>query len=140
MEIEFIKNDNFLDVKEFIIRKIKRYCDECEKEYSSDHFQALVTDRRKKKDATLSCRIRYENKNGEFVGVDEDTIYGVGNTTEIVVSMPVTVPETAVKAKVDIEERSYPGYSEYSDYILGAGIIALLVALIGFAAKGIFNW
>lgn len=47
MEIEIIKNDNFLDVKEFIIRKLKRYCDDCEKEYPTDHFQALVSDRKK---------------------------------------------------------------------------------------------
>jgi len=106
MEIEVIRNDNFLEIKESTIRKINQYCAECEKEYKADHFQALVSDRRKKKNNSFSCRIIYENKDEKFLGVDEDIIYGNDNTNEIVISMPITVPETAVKAKVDINEKS----------------------------------
>ncbi len=136
MKIEFIKNDNSLYVRESTIRRISRNCEDCEKEFPTDHFQALVDDRRKKKNDTISCRIIYEDKDGVFLGLDEEAIYGVGKSHEIVISMPVTIPENAVKAKIDLEEISYSSIGNYTDYLIGIGVIVLVV----FAVKGMFNW
>ena len=136
MKITFDNQDNQLILKDYTIRNLSQYCDECEKHFPSDHLQAIVKDLRKKKGNSITCRIIYENSDGEFLGLDEDNIYGTTDSAEILISMPVSIPETAEKVRLTLQETKYPSASEYTDYIIGIGAIIVIV----FAVKGVFDW
>ena len=136
MEVVFESTDEKLALRDHTIRSLSTYCDECEKHFSSTHFQAVVKDLRKKKGNSITCRLLYENKDGEFLGVDENSEYGSTNTNESVISMPISIPETSAKVRVSLYEKKYPGIPEYTDYIIGIAVIALII----FAVKGLFNW
>ena len=68
MKVEYIGQDEKFSLKEWAVRKTNSYCSECEKDYAADHFQALVEDRRKKKDKSVHCQIRFESESEEFLG------------------------------------------------------------------------
>ncbi len=140
MEIEIVCNHSKFAVKDKIFREAKQYCDECGESFSNFVFQGIVSDKRKKKENSISCRIRYEDEQGYFLGLDEDTSYGNSDSDEITLSVPVTIPSNTVKAKILIEEKIFPTSNEFWDYIIGFAVIILAGGVLVYAAKGFFNW
>ena len=127
------------NVKEHTIREKRVTCDGAD-EIHALHFQAVVIDRRKNKDKPILCRLRYEDEAGNFLGLEHEMFFDVDDSDEMYVDMPIDVPESTAKVIVGVLERRPESFTDRHEFLIGFGIVALLSALLVFAAKGIFGW
>ena len=102
MKFEFENEKHEVDVIEYIVRDISHFDDEEGVERKAPHFQARLRIKDYDPDDNLGCVISYYDQNGEFIGLDKDSVWNceVPEGEPLPISIPINIPEQVVKAKI----------------------------------------
>ena len=140
MEFVVGGDNSAFHIKEYTIRNKRVSFDETDENIVAPHFQAIVMDHRKKRDLPALFRLRYEDKAGNFVGLDKEMLFGIDDSEEIFVDFAIDVPESAHRVVLTIMERRPESFTERHELAIGIGLVLLASALVVLAAKGRFGW
>jgi hypothetical protein len=127
-------------VKDFAIREKRVSYEDLAVATPTPHFQAIVADRRKKKDKPMLCRLRFEDDRGNFLGLEQDMYFDVDGSEETYVNIAIDIPDSASKVVVTMLEREGAAFSERNDFLIGGAAVLAISFLLVFAAKGFFGW
>ena len=126
MDIEFENTDQSLRVLEYVIREIE-YDFEGEGPNKAPHFQARILTQDFDCSGNINCLISYYGVDSGFLGLDEQLIWthDAEEGDPIPLSMPITIPEDAVRAVVRFNySKSEEGFYHW------AGRVATVLALM----------
>ena len=136
MKITVKGHEGSFDVKEYTIR---------DKHDSEDgevltHFEAIVLDTRKSRETTLVCHIRYEDEEGRFLGLDEQSFYTIDDLSERYLEVPIHIPAGTAHLTASFKETKHSSFVDRHEGLLISGILVVITAIIVLAAKGLFGW
>lgn len=122
MEIQIGDQGGDYEIQSFVIRVMQiPYATEDEAK-AYPHFQAQLKCKGRKPPKQLQYTLAYFDAGGDFLGFDEHTTYDGSDSSLLRVSIPISVPEQAVRATLDIKK---------VNNIDGLGCAAILMLFIG---------
>lgn len=104
------------------------------------HFEAIVQDMRKSRETTLVCHIKYEDEEGRFLGLDEQTFYTIDDLSERFIEVPIHIPNDTAQLTASFKEAKHSSFVDRHEGLLISGILVVITAVIVLAAKGLFGW
>ncbi len=124
MNIEFIKNNDNIDITDYIIRDVTTSNYYSEPTKKETHFQALLSGKDSSKNKIVDLLFKYYDENNNFLGLDKKEEWIKGKKP-FALSIPVTIPDNAVRAEIDININT-----NYEMYLSIVGSIVFFILLI----------
>lgn len=130
MKIKIEKNTDNIEVNDYIIRELLIDTEDSDiKDVRSKHFQVLIA-MPNKRFSNLSCVLSYYDSVNRFLGLDEDSVWleKEDKRVEIPVSMPLNIPEGAVRSVFNVKaSNTGNGFYHWAWRIATITLILILV-------------
>ncbi|MFN4263330.1 MAG: hypothetical protein ACK4IT_06925 [Thioalkalivibrionaceae bacterium] len=104
------------------------------------HFEAVINDARKARNSTIVCHIKYEDAEGSFLGLDKEVLYCSDDLDERYIEVAVDIPHGAEHVTVIVKEAKHASFMDRHEGLVIGGMAICVVAILIFAAKGLFGW
>jgi len=130
MKINIEKNTDNIEISDYVIRDLLFDTEDSYiKGIQSKHFQALIA-MPNKRFSNLNCILSYYDIDNYFLGLDEDSVWleKEDKRVEIPVSMPLNIPEGAVRSVFNIKaSNTGSGFYHWAWRIATTALIFILV-------------